>query len=119
MKRLKESERVLTKTVKFNLSIPWMTKTFNFQIPPVILLRHPISVVISQERNFNQNFLKDFVLSESVNNERLVENREYIFSLKSKLEQRIAIWCINNVPTLKDEKCNEQWKVIFYEIPGI
>jgi len=112
---IRNAEFILTKSVKFNLSLPWLVKNFNFSKKPILLLRHPIPVILSQEKNFNQNIYKDYLFSDSYNNERFNKNKNYLMTLNSKLEKRIAIWCLNNISTIRNKNNNIKWNLIFYE----
>lgn len=115
LNQLKTAEFVLTKTVKFNLSLPWLVNNFKFKKKPVLLLRHPIPVILSQEKNFKQNIYKDYILSNSYNNKRFIKHKNYLESLDTKLEKRMAIWCLNNISTINNPLNKNKWMLIYYE----
>ncbi|WP_321369241.1 sulfotransferase domain-containing protein [uncultured Draconibacterium sp.] len=99
---LTESNLVITKYVRANLLVPFLLNNFSYKYSPIFLLRHPVDTCISQIKAFdNGDFsIQPFGIPDCINNERFYEHYDYIKSLRSKLEQKIAIWCLNNCPTI-------------------
>ncbi|MDT0552279.1 sulfotransferase domain-containing protein [Urechidicola vernalis] len=124
LKQLISSKLVITKFVRANQILPWLTTTFDFNRKPIYLLRHPITTSKSQLINFGkfetQQLIEEldqsykFRIPVGKNNDRYAKNAEYINSLPTRLERQIAMWCINNVEIL-NHKLSHKWLTIFYE----
>ena len=74
--------------------------------------------MLSQKINFLEKgdyYYKNYIEPNCYNNERFLENKEYIMSLNSHIEKRIAVWCMNNMETLNIEEKNREWNMIFFE----
>jgi hypothetical protein len=112
IKEMLKSKIVITKFVRANLLLPYLVNNFNLKYKPIFLVRHPIDVCISQIKAFkiDNNDVENY----SINNERFIENKEYIYSLDSKLEKKIAIWCLNNCHVLKDFETLNKVILVFY-----
>src|SRR4051812_49421745 len=68
--KLLKSKQIITKFVRANRLIPWMTNHFNFRYKPIYLLRHPIPVCISQIKNFQPEArLQPFQAPDCINND--------------------------------------------------
>jgi hypothetical protein len=106
---------VLVKYVRANMLIPYLINKFEFKHKPIFLIRHPIDTCISQIKAFGSN---DYVkvhnqVPRCINNERFIEHFEFISSLESDLEVKIANWCINNCPSI-DKIDPHKVCVVFY-----
>ena len=112
-----KTNRVMTKMVRSNLLLPWLTKTFDFKHKPIYLLRHPIAVSKSQLRNIpeDQGVFSEFQIPDIIHNERYAENREYINSLKTRLERQVALWCLHNMEIINHIDSGKRWVVVYYE----
>lgn len=110
-----KAKYVITKFVRANLLAPYILKNFTFKYPPIVLLRHPVDTCRSQINAFeNGDYSEKHVkVPECINNERYVEHISYINSLSTKLERKIALWCINNCPLI-DQLNKLDVHVIFY-----
>ncbi len=108
---------VLTKFVRANLLLPWMTRNFQFRHKPILIVRHPIPTALSQIQAFDNNspFANRFNIPKCVNNQRLIKHEPYLTSLRSKLERHVALWLINNLPTLTHSRQKYSWRIIYYE----
>ena len=48
-------------------------------------------------------------------NDRHYENERYLNSLAPGLERQVALWCMNNLTTLRDPEHGRAWLVVYYE----
>lgn len=103
-KELLNAKQVLTKFVRANLLVPYLVNAFNFKHLPIFLMRHPIDTCLSQMRAFVNHREYDFENSipEWVNSERFNLHRDFLDSLKSPLERKIAGWCLNNCEVINN-----------------
>jgi hypothetical protein len=62
----------------------------------------------------NSSALLDFKLPNTLNNDRYHPHIDYINSLETRLEQQIAIWCIDNIEIINHRDSNK-WLSIYYE----
>lgn len=111
------ANRVITKCVRANLLLPWLTSNIRFKHKPVLLLRHPISVAISQLETFKneKRELQNFQIPDWINNERFTENLGFIAGLATRLEKKVALWCINHLTTIRHPEHGKRWLVVYYE----
>lgn len=111
------STKVLTKMVRSNLLLPWVAKHFEFKHKPIYLIRHPIAVAKSQNRNIedDQYNIQSFQIPDTSNNGRYEDNYIYISQLKSILERRIALWCIHNMEIINHPQNGNKWITVHYE----
>lgn len=126
VKGLKNSKYVITKFVRANSLLPWITSQLGDKLTnkPILLIRHPITNCMSQLKTFQGIKGKDlwtefsekrkFELPFGINNERFMKHTAYINSLNSVLERTIAIWCVNNAPILNHVNKN-RWIEVKYE----
>ncbi|MCF6351468.1 MAG: sulfotransferase domain-containing protein [Cyclobacteriaceae bacterium] len=107
---------VLTKFVRANGMLIWMLDAFRLSRQPILLLRHPVPTVISQIKAFQSNDIKNReVTLSSINNKRHKKEQDYINSLDTYLEKRIALWCVNNKDIMNLEHIQEKIIIVFYE----
>lgn len=99
-----KSKYVITKFVRANLLLPYLLKNFNFNYPPILLLRHPIDVGLSQLKAFHSdnNKVAKITIPNCINNERYVANYDFLNRLETQLEVLIAEWCLSNVSLLNN-----------------
>jgi hypothetical protein len=110
------TKRFIVKFVRANALLPWIVNNFEFKNRPIYLLRHPVPTAISQIKEFyHKDPFVEFEVPKQVFNEFYKQNIDFLKSLKTKLEQQVAIWCIHNVRTIKNEKNNKDWLTVFYE----
>jgi Sulfotransferase domain len=115
--KLANSKQVLTKFVRANMLMPWLTSEYKFKKKPILLLRHPVATTLSQIKSFDLSNNGDikYKAPNCYNNDRYKENENYLNSLDSLFERKIALWCINNIPTINHNNSGIKWKVIYYE----
>ena len=116
VKTVIKADTVITKFVRANLLLPYILRNFRLNYPPIFLLRHPIDTCMSQIKAFQKND-KSFITDEipiQLNNDRYVNNIDYIRGLETKLEKKIANWCLNNVPTINQLNSFENLIVVYY-----
>jgi len=115
-KDLLSSEYVITKFVRANLLIPYILENLELKRKPILLLRHPIDVCLSQINAFESSDSEatTFEIPDTLNNDRFIEHQAFLQKLETKLEQKIANWCLNNVLVLNNPKILEQVLIVFY-----
>lgn len=108
---------LFTKLIGGNLLIPKITMEYEFFHKPILLLRHPIPTSLSQlryQKVANENNMK-FKDPKNYGNARFEKHVDYLNSLSSILERKVAIWCINNISTINEPNMGKKWKVVLYE----
>jgi hypothetical protein len=111
-KKIYNCKIVITKFVRANLLAPYIINNFHFHNKPILLIRHPIDVCISQIKAFDNN--DTIKTSKFINNGRFIEHEGFIKTLKTKLEYKIATWCLNNCLLFKDKETLSKVNVVFY-----
>lgn len=111
------AERVLTKFVRANLLLPWMTAVIPFERKPVLLRRHPVPTVLSQMKAFVNPARSNpvFTVPDQINPERFIEHLDHLNGLQPGLERQLALWCLNNRSTLEHQRHGRDWLVVYYE----
>ena len=115
LKQLFRSKQVLVKYVRANLLVPYLLENFEYKYPPIFLLRHPIDTCLSHIRAFGdlENRSIESQISDFIYNDRLLEYKDYVSQLDTRLEKKIALWCLNNCSTIN--KLNEyNLHIVFY-----
>lgn len=116
IRQIKSSQIVITKSVRTTALIPWMTAQLNLKRKPIYLLRHPVPTAFSHLKAFDdERDLAVFDVPKQKNNQRFKKHEGFLNNLKSKLERQIAIWCLNNLPTLNHPRHGKDWEVVYYE----
>lgn len=106
---------LIIKFVRANLLLPYIMNKFNFNNKPILLIRHPIDVCISQIKAFDGDDKNYSVkIPNSINNDRFYEHKDFIESLQTKLEYKIAHWCLNNSLLLQDSETLKKVTIVFY-----
>lgn len=115
--RAQGAERLLTKFVRANLLLPWMTTRIAFARKPILLLRHPVPTVLSQLKAFPsaEHRAAAFRVPDQIFNERYIAHADYLSSLPPGLERSLALWCLNNHATLHHPRHGSDWQVVHYE----
>ena len=109
-------KQLITKCVRANRLLPWMTNNFNFSYKPVYLLRHPIPVCISQIKNFLPGaHLEPFEVPDWINNDAYKKHFDYLNSMETLLQRQIALWCLRNSAIINHARAGEKWIVVYYE----
>ncbi len=115
-KDLWKANQVVTKFVRANNLLPWLTENFQFQHKPILLVRHPIAVAFSLLKAFGGDMNQKYegVEIPEVQFNEIHKKYEKAFQLvNSKLTFLVAEWALNNVEVLKNE--DDKWHVVFYE----
>tara|TARA_B000000460_G_C21525746_1_gene398208 strand:+ start:1396 stop:2334 length:939 start_codon:yes stop_codon:yes gene_type:complete len=119
-KRIFTASYVLTKFVRANRILQFVSSNLDLTCKPIYILRHPITTCVSQLKIFDhikiyEMFVpwnKSMQLVDYKINEPKLE--EFLFSLKTPIEQKIAYWCLNNRENI--QKMNENlYLTVFYE----
>jgi hypothetical protein len=103
-----KSEQMIVKFVRASALMPWLLEQFGFNHRPIFLLRHPMAVVKSQIRAFFREHNSDkFNAWPPQPYPSLFEkHRDFLNTLQSNLEIRLAVWCLNNSVVLEEPKEN-------------
>lgn len=109
------SERVLTKFVRANLLLPFIVSHYHLKHKPVLLLRHPIDVCLSQIKAFpHLSKTPSGQLPEWITEEPYGQDSDFLQTLDSLLGYAVFRWCHNNCPLLEDKATLKQVHIIFY-----
>ena len=111
-----QGTRTVVKLIGGQLLLPWLTKNFLFNHRPIHIVRHPIATVSFQieKSGIDNKSVTSDGMPIWVHNEHYFNHYPFIISLKTKLEQQIAFWCLNNVHVF-DKSINEKWLIVCYE----
>ena len=113
--KLIKSKLVITKFIRGNFLIPYILTNFDFKYPPVLLLRHPIDVCMSQLKGMNN---KEEIINAEIPFEidffKNIDHINFLDQLTSPLERSIANWCMNNLPILNQSERLNQLIIVFY-----
>lgn len=117
LEQARDATQVLTKFVRANLLLPWLTTRIAFVRPPVLLLRHPVPTVLSQLRAFHleEQMRPRIKVPDAVFSERYSANLDYLNGLTPGLERNVAMWCVNNLSTIRDPRHGKAWVTVHYE----
>ncbi len=115
IKECLRAKYVLTKYVRANLLLPYLTRNFEFLHKPIFLIRHPIDSCLSQIKAFDKSEKNTvtYEVPQWINNERFIEHFPFLSKLNSKLELMVGMWCLNNLPTL-DKLDSQKICVVYY-----
>lgn len=107
------SKIVITKFVRANLLLPYITNNFKFKNKPILIIRHPIDSCLSimKAPQFKTCIGE---VPDWLNNERYLKEADYLQSLNTLLEYNVAMWCINNCPLLEDKSTLSKLNIVFY-----
>ncbi|GAA3569487.1 sulfotransferase family protein [Snuella lapsa] len=105
---------VITKFVRANLILPWITDRFNLKYKPIYLVRHPISTCLSQLKTF-KNLKLAFNRPTLINHEIFNEHIEFLKKLETELEYRIALWCIIHNKVIEGKVNLKNISLVYYE----
>lgn len=114
LKQLFNCKIVITKFVRANLLLPYIVTNFDLKIKPILLIRHPIDVCLSQIKAFDKDFSYSKNIPNCINNERFAENMDLLEKLETKIEFRIANWCLNNCLLFQDIEALKKVTIVFY-----
>lgn len=108
------SKVVITKFVRANLLLSYITTNFKLNNKPILIIRHPIDTCLSQMNAFEYNMQFPREIPDWMNNERYLEEADYLNSLGTVLEYNIAMWCLNNCPLLHDKMTLSKLNIVYY-----
>lgn len=109
-----KSKVLITKFVRANLLLSYITTNFKLKSKPILIIRHPVDTCLSQMSAFEYNRVFPREIPDWLNNERYIEEQNYLESLSTVLEYNIAMWCLNNCPLLEDKLTLPKLNIIFY-----
>jgi glycosyltransferase involved in cell wall biosynthesis len=114
---VRKASRVLIKCVRANQALRWIVDTFAFTHPPVVLLRHPLSTVVSMLHTFRSRPLPIRPLWEANPRQyaRYLPQLDYLDSLTTDLERWVAQWCVDNESVLTDGSLSARTIRVYYE----
>ncbi len=113
--------RRLVKETKSNLFLMWLHRTFP-QMKLILLLRHPIPTVLSRlykksdaDADARDAAYRSLMFGQpDLVADHLEPFRSILDSAQTLLEQRLAVWCVQNYVPLRQFKAGEL-HVMFYE----
>lgn len=107
---------VITKFVRAIPLLPWLLRQFDFRHPPILLLRHPVDTCLSMMKAFGTVRDNDGSLRIPQRIQaRYTDEQPFLERLSDPLEHRVAIWCLDNLPTLNDELVQQKTVWVYYE----
>jgi hypothetical protein len=113
------SKPFLIKFTRVNRLLPEIFSYFKFTKKPILLLRHPASVFLSQLATFgnpNEGFYwSPKRKSEIVNDPRYLQHKKFIDSQETLLFKEFSTYCMNNYHIYESEFKSDNYIVIFYE----
>ena len=117
LEQAQNATQVLTKFVRANLLLPWLTTRIEFARPPILLLRHPIPTSLSQLSTFalEEQMVARIEVPDAVFSERYTANLDYLNGLTPGVERKVASWCVNNLSTIRDPHHGKTWVTVYYE----
>jgi hypothetical protein len=113
------SKPFLIKFTRVNRLLPEIFSHFKFTKKPILLVRHPASVFLSQRAIFgspNEGFYwSPKRKSEIVNDPRYLQHKKFIDSQETLLFKEFSTYCMNNYHIYESEFKSDNYIVIFYE----
>ena len=111
------AQRVLTKFVRANLLLPWITARFELAYRPILLLRHPVPTVLSQMKAFphDDHHAARWTAPDQLFNDAFKAEEGYLNTLPPGLVRHVGVWCIRNLCTLRHARHGKSWMVMHYE----
>ena len=116
IKSLWRGEATLAKFVRGSLLLPWVVQQFSLKYSPILIVRHPAAMVLSQltgKLNF-QAEMPDKETLKYLYPEAYEQYFAYLGTLKEPLYQGFALWCVV-YKYLLEHPLQEQWQLVFYE----
>lgn len=100
-----KARQLIVKFVRATALMPWLLKEFKFKHKPIFLIRHPMAVVYSQIRAFFEDEpFEKFSLPQQPYQDFIDQHKAFLQTLTTKLEVRLAFWCLNNKVILQEPK---------------
>lgn len=113
---LAKANQLLIKFCRANQLLPWLTKEFHFNRPPIYLVRHPCAVVASQLKQGGWSHVKpNFEIPNGRYNSFYSDHTDFLRAIDT-IEMRLAAtWCLCNQVPLSHSGNNKRWLTITYE----
>lgn len=110
------ADRMIIKFVRANAMIPWLLKKFDFELTPLFLLRHPFAIAASQMKEGSWDYeFEEYIIPNMPYNEIYKDHQRFLSTLKTKSEDIVATWCINNKVVLDEGRNGQDWITLYYE----
>lgn len=110
------AQGMIIKFCRVNGMLPWLTKRFEFKKKPILLLRHPFSVVASQLKHPGfRDIEAKFTITDTRYSEIAHRHKEIMEFVSSVAERQVFVWCMVNCMPLKSDRHNKDWITVFYE----
>ena len=104
---------VIAKFVRAIPLLPWLLRQFEFRHPPVMLLRHPVDTCLSIMKAFGTAQSERGIPARIQT--RYPDEQPFLRQLSDPLERRVAVWCLDNLPTLNDTLVQQKTVWVYYE----
>lgn len=115
-RRFLMANRLIIKLCRANAMIPWLTRTFKFECDPIYLVRHPFAVAASQLKHgaWDGKF-SGFEIPAGKYADLYRQHADYLLTLRTDYEARVAIWCLTNMIPLGNKRNDKSWITVHYE----
>lgn len=115
-RQLRSASNLLIKFCRANQLLPWLTRQFNFQLPPIYLVRHPCAVVASQlQQGGWKNVSSSFTIPQGRYASFYSDHAPFLAKIDSVEKRLAAFWCLCNRVPLGHSDNNKRWITITYE----
>ncbi len=121
LKDYSSCDKLVVKFVRGNALFPWFIRNITLKRKPILQVRHPIPVSLSQmkafkdDKPFEAHFEEEyFALRPHPFNEYYIQHNDFLKSLKTKLEIHVARWCLYNKPALELPD-DDRFVKVYYE----
>jgi hypothetical protein len=113
------SKPLLVKFTRVNRLLPDIFSHIQFIHKPILLVRHPAAVFLSQYKTFG-NPVKGFYWSkdkaqEVIEDPRYNSHKDFINELKDLIHREFAVYCMNNYHIYNYEINSTKYFTVFYE----
>jgi len=115
-RQLRQANHLLIKFCRANQLLPWLTKEFHFEVPPVYLVRHPCAVVASQLKQGGwKNVPPHFTIPEGRYTSFYTKHEKFLETIDTIEKRLAATWCLCNRVPLSHPDNNKRWITVTYE----
>ncbi len=113
---LLEGNKIINKIVRGKGFLPWYVSNIEHRYKPVFMIRHPFAMISSMMiyGAWDYNY-EPFIVPKTKYNFIYKSHRKFLESLRSKEEQLVALWCMQNQHVLQHPRNNLDWISISYE----
>jgi Sulfotransferase domain len=113
---MRSAGHLLVKFCRANQILPWLTRTFSFELAPIYLVRHPCAVVASQLKQGGWSHVKpNFEMPTGRYEDFYTNHADFLCSVDVIEKRLAAIWCLCNQVPLNHLKNNKHWITLTYE----